>query len=197
MSDKVMPSSREAEEAILGAILIDGSKAFEKANGWIRDNNAFYYDKNKVLYSVISDMHRDGKDIDMITVSDKIKDLKKENPQSGLDMYYITGLPEKIPTTSNIESYSKIVWEKFIKRETIKSAHNLYNTGFDTKDQAVEDLLHGHQKLLTELLEIAPSKKKEIGSVINETISTLKTGKNIIKFGYPALDNISILYTAY
>jgi len=191
MSDKIMPSSREAEEAILGAILIDGSKAFEKANGWIRDNNAFYYDKNKVLYSVISDMHRDGKDIDMITVSDKIKDLKKENPQSGLDMYYITGLPEKIPTTSNIESYSKIVWEKFIKRETIKSAHDLYNTGFDTKDQAVEDLLHSHQKLLTELLEIAPSKKKEISSVINETIDTLKTGKNIIKFGYPALDNIA------
>ena len=191
MNDRIMPHSEEAEEAVLEAILVDGSKAFERANAWIRDDDAFYYSKNKILYSIISDMHREGKDIDMVTVADRVRDLKKENSRSGLDIYYITGLPEKIPTTSNIESYAKIVWEKFIKRQTIRSAHNLYNTGFDSKDKAVEDLLHSHQKLLTELLEIAPSRKKEINSVINETIDTLKTGKNIIKFGYPALDNIA------
>ena len=84
-------------------------------------------------------MHRDGKDIDMVTVADRVRDLKKESSQSGLDVYYITGLPEKIPTTSNIESYAKIVWEKFIKRQTIRSDHNLYNTGFDSKDKAVEN----------------------------------------------------------
>ena len=132
MSDRIMPHSEEAEEAVLGAILVDGSKTFEKANAWIRDDDAFYYSRNKTLYSIISDMHRDGKDIDMVTVADRVRDLKKESSQSGLDVYYITGLPEKIPTTSNIESYAKIVWDKFIKRQTIRSAHNLYNTGFDS-----------------------------------------------------------------
>ena len=127
----------------------------------------------------------------MVTVVDRIKDMGKEKESIGLDMYYISGLPESVPTTANIESYAKIVWEKYIKRETIKSAHKLYSSGFIKTDEKVEDILHNHQKLLTELLEIAPSKKKEIGSVINETIDTLKTGKNIIKFGYPQLDNIA------
>jgi len=52
-------------------------------------------------------------------------------------------------------------------------------------------MLYNHASLVNELLEIAPSKKKEIGTVINDTIDTLKTGKNIIKFGYPQLDNIA------
>ena len=59
MSDRIMPHSEEAEEAVLGAILVDGSKTFEKANAWIRDDDAFYYSRNKTLYSIISDMHRD------------------------------------------------------------------------------------------------------------------------------------------
>ena len=188
---KTMPHSEQAEQAILGSILIDGGKGFEKVNAWIRESDAFYSDKNRILYETISDLHRDNKKIDMVTVSDKIKDLKKENENIGLDMYYITGLPESVPTTSNVESYAKIVWEKYIKRQTIKSAHKLYSSGFVKTDEKVEDILHNHQKLLTELLEIAPSKKREIGSIINETIDTLKTGKNIIKFGYPSLDNIA------
>jgi len=188
---KTMPHSESAEEAVIGSILIDGGKGFEKANAWIRESNAFYSDKNKILYETISILHRENKNIDMVTVVDRIKDMGKENESIGLDMYYISGLPESVPTTANIESYAKIVWEKYIKRETIKSAHKLYSSGFIKTDEKVEDILHNHQKLLTELLEIAPSKKKEIGSVINETIDTLKTGKNIIKFGYPQLDNIA------
>ena len=136
-------------------------------------------------------MHRDGEHIDMITVLDKVKNKDKIDETSGLTMYYITGLQDAIPTSANVESYSKIVWEKFIKRKSIKSAHELYKTGFENQDSNVETLLHEHSRLIEELLEIAPSRKKDIGVVINETVETLRTGKNIIKFGYPQLDNIA------
>ena len=188
---KPLPSSSSSEEAILGSILIGGAKAFEKANAWIRESEAFYYNKNKIIYDTISNMHRENKHIDMITLIEKIKDNKQESEETGLTAYYISGLQEVVPTSANIESYAKIVWEKYIKRQTIKSAQKLYSNGFVKSDEKVEDILQNHQKLLNELLEIAPSKKKEISSVINETIDTLKTGKNIIKFGYPALDNIA------
>ena len=187
---KVYPHSTEAEEAVLGAVLIDGSSVFEKCNGWIRDENAFYHSKNKNLWSIMSEMHREGETIDMVTVGDRIKESDKYSDE-GLSLYYITGLPEIVPTTANSEQYARIVWEKFIKRQSIKSAYELYNTGFQDSEENVETLLHNHAMLVNELLEIAPSKKKEIGIVINETIDTLKTGKNIIKFGYPQLDNIA------
>jgi len=187
---KVYPHSTEAEEAVLGAILIDGSSVFEKCNGWIRDKDAFYHSKNKNLWSIMSEMHREGETIDMVTVGDRIKDSDKYSDE-GLSLYYITGLPEIVPTTANSEQYARIVWEKFIKRQSIKSAYELYNTGFQDTEENVETMLYNHASLVNELLEIAPSKKKEIGTVINDTIDTLKTGKNIIKFGYPQLDNIA------
>lgn len=187
---KTYPHSTEAEEAVLGSILIDGSSVFEKCNGWIRDEDAFYHTKNKSLWSIMSEMHRSGETIDMVTVGDKIKESDKYS-DSGLSLYYLTGLPEIVPTTANSEQYARIVWEKFIKRQSIKSAYELYNTGFKDAEEDVETMLQNHASLVNELLEIAPSKKKEIGGVINETIDTLKTGKNIIKFGYPQLDNIA------
>ena len=187
---KIYPHSTEAEEAVLGSILTDGSSVFEKCNGWIRDEDAFYHSKNKNLWKIMSDMHREGETIDIVTVGDRIQESDKYSDE-GLSLYYLTGLPEQVPTTANAENYSRIVWEKFIKRQSIKSAYELYNTGFQESEENVETMLHNHSLLVNELLEIAPSKKKEIGTVINDTIDTLKTGKNIIKFGYPQLDNIA------
>ena len=188
---KAYPHSQEAEEAVLGSILLEGNSIFEKCNAWIRDEEAFYYTKNKTIWGIMSSMHRNGEYIDIITLGEKAKDLKKLDEKIGLDYFYITELPQNAPSALRAEDYSKIIWEKYIKRQSIKSAYELYNTGFEKQDEKVETLLHEHSKLISELLEIAPSRKKEIGSIISETISTLKTGKNIIKFGYPQLDNIA------
>lgn len=188
---KIYPHSQEAEEAVLGSILIDGPSIFEKCNAWIRNENAFYYEKNRILWKAMANMHREGEHIDIITIGERVKDLRQISENNGLDLYYITGLPETVPSTSRAEDYAKIVWEKYIKRQSIKSAHELYTTGFEKQDEKVETLLHEHSRLIAELLEIAPSRKKEISSVINDTIDTLKTGKNIIPFGYRQLDNIA------
>ena len=187
---KVYPHSTEAEEAVLGGIIKEGSSIFERCNAWIRDEEAFYHTKNKELWKILAEMHREGEVIDLVTLGDRIKSSKLFS-EEGLNLYYISGLPDSVVTTGNVESYARIIWEKHIKRKSIKSAYELYNTGFKESEEKVEDLLHNHAILVNELLEISPSKKKDISSVINETIDTLKTGKNIIKFGYPQLDNIA------
>ena len=187
---KVYPHSTEAEEAVLGGIIKEGSSIFERCNAWIRDEEAFYHTKNKELWKIMAEMHREGEVIDLVTLGDRIKSSKLFS-EEGLNLYYISGLPDSVVTTGNVESYARIIWEKHIKRKSIKSAYELYNTGFKESEEKVEDLLHNHAILVNELLEISPSKKKDISSVINETIDTLKTGKNIIKFGYPQLDNIA------
>ena len=191
MGLKTFPNSIEAEEAVIGAILLKGNDIFTKCNGWIRDGDAFYNNNTKLIWEVCSEMHRNGEAIDTVTVSQNLKDKKDMTTDSNLDMFYLTGLPEKVPTVANIEHYAKIVWEKYIKRESIKSAHELYNTSFDNQEEKAEQLLHEHARLINELLEIAPSKKRDISEIVNETIDTLKTGKNIIKFGYAPLDNIA------
>mgnify|MGYP003147236734 FL=1 len=191
MGLKTFPNSIEAEEAVVGAILLKGNEVFTKCNGWIRDGDAFYNSKTKLIWEVCSEMHKNGEAIDTVTVSQNLKDKKDMTSSSNLDMFYLTGLPEKVPTVANIEHYARIVWEKYIKRESIKSAYALYNTSFDKQEEKAEQLLHEHARLINELLEIAPSKKINISEIVNDTIDTLKTGKNIIKFGYAPLDNIA------
>jgi replicative DNA helicase len=188
---KPFPHSTEAEEAIIGSILLEGNSIFEKCNGWIRDSDAFYHTKHKLIWEAFEYMHRSGEMIDTVTVLQNIKDNDNINENDGLNAYYISGLPQQVPTTANVEHYSRIVWEKFIKREAIKSAHKLYNTSLDRQEEKAEELLYEHARLINELMEIAPSKKKEIGDIVNDTVDTLKTGKNIIKFGYKPLDNIA------
>ena len=188
---RIYPHATEAEEAVIGSILMDGSSVFEKCNAWIRNEDAFYHTKNKIIWQIFLQMHKDGEVMDIVTVGDKINDMSDNEKREGLSLYYISGLPDKVPTTSNAEKYARIIWEKYIKRESIKSAYELYNTSFENQEEKVETLLHNHAMLVSELLEIAPSRKKEIDTVINETIDTLKTGKNIIQFGYPQLDNIA------
>ena len=188
---RMYPHATEAEEAVLGSILVDGSSVFEKCNAWIRNEDAFYHSNNKVIWRIFLEMHKKGETIDMVTVGDKINNINDDKKNEGLSLYYISGLPDKVPTTSNAENYARIIWEKYIKRESIKSAYELYNTSFDNQEEQVETMLHNHAMLVSELLEIAPSRKKEISAVISETIDTLKTGKNIIQFGYPQLDNIA------
>ena len=76
MGLKTFPNSIEAEEAVIGAILLKGNEIFKKCNGWIRDGDAFYNNKTKLIWEVCSEMHRNGEAIDTVTVSQNLKDKK-------------------------------------------------------------------------------------------------------------------------
>jgi len=191
MGMKPFPHSLEAEEAVIGSILLKGNDIFSKCNGWIRDSNAFYNNDLKNIWEVFSSMHRNGEAIDIITLSQQLKDKKLMNENTNLSIYYITGLADNIPSVANVENYSRIIWEKHIKREAIKSAYKLYTEGIDGKEDKAEELLYKHSRIINELQEIAPSKRRDIDEIVNDTIDTLKTGKNIIPFGYKPLDNIA------
>ena len=191
MSVKDFPKSIEAEEAVIGSILLKGNDIFSKCNGWIRNSKAFYSSNLRIMWKACAVMHRNGEAIDTITLTQHLRDNNHINNDSTLDLYYITGLAESVPSIANVENYARIIWEKHIKRETIKSAHKLYSEGLDNQEDKAEEMLSAHARLINELQEIAPSKKKDINEIVNDTVETLKTGSNIIPFGYKPLDNIA------
>jgi len=101
--------------------------------------------------------------------------------------YYISGLTENIPTTANVESYAKIIWEKYIQRETANSARILYETSFNDITKTNE-ILDSHSRLVDELKTIHPSKLKDIEVIVNETKEHINNGTNIISFNNIHLD---------
>ena len=178
----VLPHSEDAEKALLGCMITGGSKEQEIGIAWIRDKEAFYFKENKLIWKALNNLYKNNIEIDFITLSDKVKDISGESMA-----YYITGLAEFIPTTSNVEEYARIVWEKYIQRETAKSAHALVNASYDDYT-AVDNILEKHSKLIVELKEIQPSKKRNIEDLVDEMVKVVKEDSNLIPFNLGHLD---------
>ena len=188
MNYKVQPHSEEAEKALLGSILIGGSEVFEKCKHWIRQSEAFYSDDNKKIWIAMHRLFRDKDGIDCVTVIDKFKRLNPNYDDGKGISYYITGLPDEVPSSALVERYGKIVWEKYLRRAVSKSANKLYSTILQDDQQSTEEIIGEHIRLLEEIKNIQPTRLNDIEDIVEETRELVKSGNNIIKFGIPALD---------
>ena len=94
---QVLPQSEEGEKALLGCMISGGDREQEIGMAWIRDQEAFYFKENKVVWKALKNLYKNNIEIDFITLTDKVKDITGESMA-----YYITGLAEFVPTTSNV-----------------------------------------------------------------------------------------------
>ena len=182
---KISPSSQEAEEALLGCIIQGGEKEQEIAMAWIRDNSAFYITDNRIIWESMAELYKDGVSIDFVTLTNKVKDKTGDSKA-----YYITGLTESFTSTVNVESYARIVWEKYIQRETAKSAEALLTASYDDYKN-VGSILEKHSKLIEELRQIQPSKQRDISILVDEMRATVEEDSNLIPFNLGHLDTFA------
>ena len=182
---KELPSSADAEQALLGCIIQGGEREQEIAMAWIRDNNAFYTTDNKHIWKSMAELYKDGTEIDIITLTNKVKDAYGDSKA-----YYISGLTENLIGTSNVENYARIVWEKYIQRETAKSAESLLNASYEDYKR-VGSILEKHSKLIEELRQIQPSKIRDIEVLVEEMKMTVEEDSNLIPFNLGHLDTFA------
>jgi len=182
---KVVPSASEAEQALLGCILEGGEREQEIAMAWIRDDNAFYTQDNQDIWKAMAELYKDGVVIDFVTLSEKMKDMTNDSKA-----YYITGLSETFVSKSNVENYAKIVWERYIQRETAKSAQVLLDASYEDYKE-VGSILEKHSKLIEELKHIQPSKIRDIEVLVEEMKSTVEEDTNLIPFNLGHLDTFA------
>jgi len=169
MTDKIMevlPSSEEAEEALIGCILSGGLESFDRAASWIRDDNAFYYDKPHKVWNVMSNMYKIREPIEVVTVVNRCNEKYGRKGEYG---YYLTGIDSDTISEANLEHYARIIWEKHVQRSCVESANDVLRMSY-TDYNKTSKILEKHSRL------------------IEETAEALKEGTNIISFGIPALD---------
>ena len=105
--------SLEAEQSVLGAILIDSS-CFSRVVEIIVNPSYFFISNHKLIYSVMLDMFTIGEPIDYITVLDKLK-LTDNSDSQGVKSYLLQ-LAQRVPSGSNVEYYAQIVRDKYSVR---------------------------------------------------------------------------------
>lgn len=138
-----IPHNREAEEAVLGSVLINPDMFYEVQNILVADD--FYIHRHRWIWNAFVAIAESGKDIDMLTVADELDRVGKLSEIGG--PAYLTGLINQVPTSLNIVSYATIVEGGSVRRKMINEANALAKLAYSNK--TTEDILCGRDKLVS------------------------------------------------
>lgn len=133
---RVPPHSIEAEQRVLGALLMDGT-AVEKTLNIITAED-FYYEANSEIFDAIKTVHQFDIPVDIITVTNELKKRDKLEQTGGLE--YLAGLTESIVSTKNVSAYLDIIKEKSTLRRIINISNELIEKGYKESDD-VQNLI--------------------------------------------------------
>ncbi len=146
--NRVQPSDTIAEQAVLGSMLVDKDATIAAME--ILKPEDFYREDNKEIYAAMLELYGLGQQIDMITLSDQLK-LRGTLEKVG-DTSYIATLIDNVPTTSNIESYVKIVEQKSVLRQLIKVANDILKMGYSQTEE-VDTIIEQTEKKVFDVLQ--------------------------------------------
>ena len=167
---KVPPHDIEAEQAILGCMLTDRDSVIAAIE--VLKEDAFYREDNKAIYAAILSLYSKNEPIDIITVKAELIETGSFERVGGLE--YLASLPERVPTTANVDKYIKIVDEKAMLRNLISSANELVALGYDETED-VDRIMDMAEKKVFDLAQKKNTKGyTAIKDVLVETFAKLE-----------------------
>ena len=189
---KVPPQNLEAEQTVLGSLMIDKNAIFKVADILVPDD--FYTPTHERIYDAILALYERRQPIDIMSVTNLLKEqnLLKDIGGSG----YLADLTNQVTTASHVDHYAKIVKEKKVLRDLIRASAQITEDVF-IPDQNVEDLLDDvEQKILSISQKNLPQNflalKDELTTAY-ERIELLHKGGNTLRgipTGFTKLDNL-------
>lgn len=190
---KVPPQNLEAEQSILGGILLD-NQALNAALEVLTQTD-FYSDAHRKIFASIVDLSNRNEPADLITLSNILKDQKKLDQVGGIS--YLASLVDNVGSAANIAYYAKIVKEKSIMRRMIEAAteilNNSYDVGMDV-DQMLDQAEHAIFEISENKIRPSFSPMREILKSSFQTIERLYANKELITgvaTGFDNLDDIT------
>lgn len=128
--ERLPPQSIEAEQAVLGALLVSGDGITRVVDALEPD--FFYRKAHQVIYAAMLDLYEKNEPIDIVTVSQYLKDEERLEHVGGRQ--YITDLALSVATTANLEYYAKVVQEKALLRQLIKAGTEIVGSCYEETD---------------------------------------------------------------
>ncbi|MFV0617116.1 MAG: replicative DNA helicase [Megasphaera sp.] len=193
MEQRIPPQNVEAEQAVLGAMLLSHDAvivAMEKLQP--RD---FYRDVHRIIFEAMEHLHRENKEIDVITLPEELKRMKKLDDVGGIE--YVLSLPNLVGSAANIEYYANIVAEKALSRNLISTCTELTTEAYDGQKET-EELLDDAER---RILQLSDTKNRgdfaSVGAVVEVTLDKItklyenKAGLTGLPTGFRDLDRMT------
>lgn len=187
---KQLPVSIEAEQALLGALIIKPD-SFDKVGGLISEDD-FYLDEHKHIYAALTKMYSQSKVIDTVTLVNALVESGDRDESGGIQ--YISLIAQSVPAASNIKDYAKIVKEKSTLRRLIGICEDISGEAYD-EGSAVKDIVDNAEQKIFELSHNNESRDfrhiRDIMQNVYQDIEVLSENKGAVsgtKTGFSKLD---------
>ena len=191
---KEMPHSIEAEQSILGAMLVYPSLVRTVVDQDLHAEE-FYVEAHQRIFGCMMDLHENGQNVDVTTLITRLNDTSQLALVGGAD--YVIKLSDSAVSSANGVFYIDIIKQRYHLRRLIETAEKIAEEGFDSSS-SLDDVLDHAEK---EILEVTRSRrasefqssKEVVGRVIKELVALRESDNHItgVRTGYQDLDRMT------
>jgi len=143
--NKAHPHSKDAEISVIGGMILNPKGTISKVLDILNNENNFYNEKHKIIYSSIVEMYDENKEIDLLTLTEYLK--KKGDLEKIGGSFYLTEITLNTISSANIEHHAIIVLEKYIRREVITTSGDLLNNAYKDEIDILDYIDEVEQKI--------------------------------------------------
>lgn len=144
MIERVPPQNIDAEQAVLGAMLIK-KEAVAEAMELLRDTD-FYREAHRVVFAAMAELFKNNAAVDLITLTEQLK--KDDTFEKAGGMSFVTALANAVPTAANLVFHAKIVREKSQLRELINAATEIAGKAYEDEDDIAAIMDEAEKRIL-------------------------------------------------
>jgi replicative DNA helicase len=134
---RVPPHSIEAEQSVIGGLLLDNS-AWDRAGDLLTDSD-FYRYEHRLIYAAVGSLINGSKPADVITVFEQLQMLGKAEECGGL--VYLNALAQSVPSAANLRRYAEIVRERAVLRKLVQASDEIATAAFNPQGRQVSEIL--------------------------------------------------------
>jgi len=188
-----MPSSLEAERAVLGGLMLDPERLTEVSE--VLEPDSFYREAHKRLFKLMREMSERGEPTEMVAVVERVVALGSAEAFGGLS--YLSALPDEVPSTENLLYYAGVVRDRAVRRRLLVASQDLAGRIYQGEDELDELLDYAEGKVLGITREAVATKDwEDAGSIGRALLDELIARENAprdaagIPTGYRGLDRL-------
>ncbi|HEX3799862.1 MAG TPA: replicative DNA helicase [Verrucomicrobiae bacterium] len=194
--DRLPPHSPEAEQGVLGCILLSPNECIGECVEKFKSGAEVFYDlRHQVVFETLTEMYDTREAIDIITLQQRLKNKQRLEEVGGL--VYLNSLPDTVPSAANLSYYLDIVLEKFVLRKMIQTCTDVVARVYEHEGE-VDGLLDEVERDILRISETrVEGKTDKIKELVKKAISTIEdyhqrqgmlTG---VATGFPDLDKMT------
>ncbi len=171
-AQRVDPHNLEAEQSVLGAVLLEEDAISRALELLSPDGEDFYHPTNKIIFRAMVTLFEKNTPVDIITLTDRFKDSADLDGVGGVA--YIGELIERTPTAANIAFYAKIVKGRALARKLIHASTDIINRGYEC-GEAIEEFVDEAENIIFKVAQDRVTKSYyALKDIIKDTFKTVE-----------------------